>query len=65
MRTGPLASLSWRKSSRSNPNNRAELAWPIAAVALRDSKYVNGPTLVVDRTALAGFVCWVSTRAPS
>lgn len=65
MRIAPLATLSWRKSSRSNPNNCVELAWPVAAVALRDSKNVSGPTIVVDRAALAGLVSWVSSRVPS
>ena len=65
MRTAQPRSLSWRKSSWSDPTNCVELAWPASAGAVRDSKNVNGPMLVLDRTSLTGFVAWVSTRAPA
>jgi hypothetical protein len=65
MRTAQPQSLSWRKSSWSDPNDCVELAWPVEAGAVRDSKNVDGPTLVLDRAGLTGFVAWVSTRAPS
>jgi hypothetical protein len=65
MRTVQPASLSWRKSSRSNPNNCVELAWPSEAGAVRDSKNAGGPTLLLDRAALTGLVAWVSNRAPA
>jgi hypothetical protein len=65
MRTAQPGSLSWRKSSRSNPNNCVELAWPSAAGAVRDSKNADGPTLLLDRAAVTGLVAWVSNRAPA
>jgi uncharacterized protein DUF397 len=65
MRTVQPRSLSWRKSSWSDPNDCVELAWPVAAGAVRDSKNADGPLLLLDRAALTGFVAWVSTRAPS
>jgi hypothetical protein len=65
MRTGQQRSLSWRKSSRSDPNNCVELAWPSEAGAVRDSKNAGGPTLQLDRDALTGLVAWVSNRAPA
>jgi len=65
MRTAQPRSLSWRKSSWSNPNNCVELAWPVRAGAVRDSKNAGGPMLLLDRAALTGLVAWVSNRAPS
>jgi hypothetical protein len=65
MRTVQPRSLSWRKSSWSDPNDCVELAWPVEAGAVRDSKNADGPLLLLDRAALTGFVAWVSTRAPS
>lgn len=65
MRTAGPGSSSWRKSSRSNPNNCVELAWPSAAGAVRDSKNADGPMLLLDRAALSGLVSWVSSRAPA
>jgi hypothetical protein len=46
------ADLTWRKSSRTNPNNCVEIAWPSALVAVRDSKN-PGPTLTFGRPQLA------------
>jgi hypothetical protein len=65
MRTAQPQSLSWRKSSWSDPNDCVELAWPTAAGAVRDSKNSDGPMLELDRAGLTGFVAWVSNRAPS
>jgi hypothetical protein len=47
--------LQWRKSSRSNPTNCVELAWPPTAFALRDSKNPV-PTLHFPRPRLAAFL---------
>ncbi len=65
MRSAQPESLSWRKSSWSNPNDCVELAWPASAGAVRDSKNADGPLLVVERAALTGLVAWVSSRAPA
>ncbi|MGH3762092.1 DUF397 domain-containing protein [Actinophytocola sp.] len=65
MRTAQPQSLSWRKSSWSNPNDCVELAWPSEAGAVRDSKNADGPMLLVDRAGLTGLVAWVSSRAPA
>jgi hypothetical protein len=62
MRNVQPQSLSWRKSSRSNPTNCVELAWPAEAGAVRDSKNAGGPILVFDRAALAGFVSALGGR---
>jgi hypothetical protein len=47
--------LRWRKSSRSNPTDCVELAWPSDAFALRDSKN-PAPILHFPRPQLAAFV---------
>jgi hypothetical protein len=47
--------LTWRKSTRTNPNNCVEIAWPSALVAVRDSKN-PGPTLTFGRPQLALFL---------
>lgn len=53
--------LHWRKSSRSNPTNCVEIAWPhLAAAALRDSKNPV-PTLVVARPAFAALLGTLAT----
>lgn len=65
MRTVQPQSLSWRKSSWSDPTNCVELAWPSSAAAVRDSKNTDGPVLLLDRTAVTGLVAWVSNRAPA
>lgn len=62
MRTAQPQSLSWRKSSHSDPNNCVELAWPEAAGAVRDSKNADGPMLLLDRVALTGLVSWASRQ---
>jgi uncharacterized protein DUF397 len=56
MRTAQPQSLSWRKSSWSNPNDCVELAWPAEAGAVRDSKNSAGPMLVFNRADLAWFI---------
>lgn len=48
--------LRWRKSSRSDPTNCVEVAWPHPAVALRDSKNPAGPTLRFAQPQFAGFL---------
>lgn len=48
-----VESMSWRKSSRSDPNNCVEVAWPADKVAVRDSKNPFGPTLRFDRAAFS------------
>lgn len=50
--------LVWRKSTKSDPTNCVELAWPVKAGAVRDSKNVDGPLLLLDRAALTGLVAW-------
>ncbi len=65
MRSAQPRSLSWRKSSWSDPTNCVEVAWPASAGAVRDSKNTDGPMLVLGRASLTGFVAWVSTRAPA
>ena len=65
MRTAQRQSSNWRKSSRSDPNNCVELAWPSAAGAVRDTTTAHAPALLLDRAALTGLVAWVSNRAPA
>lgn len=65
MRTAQPQSLSWRKSSWSDPNDCVELAWPGDAGAVRDSKNPDGPMLQLDRSGLTGLVAWVSTQVPA
>jgi hypothetical protein len=50
--------LSWQKSRRSNPSgNCVELAgMPDGGVALRNSRYPEGPVLVYTRDEIAAFV---------
>jgi Domain of unknown function (DUF397) len=54
--------LQWRKSSRSDPNNCVELAWPTAAAAVRDSKNPV-PTLHFTRAQFADFIDLTKARA--
>lgn len=63
MRTAQPQSLSWRKSSWSDPTNCVELAWPEVAGAVRDSKNADGPVLLLDRVALTGLVSWASRQS--
>jgi len=56
MRNAQQESLSWKKSSRSNPTNCVELAWPVSLGAVRDSKNAGGPVLLFDRARFAEFV---------
>ena len=56
MRAARPESMSWRKSSRSNPNNCVELAWPARGGAVRDSKNATGPILMLGEAGLARLV---------
>ena len=47
--------LRWRKSSRSDPTDCVELAWPTNTFARRDSKNPS-PTLHFPRPHLATFL---------
>jgi hypothetical protein len=50
--------LTWQKSKRSNPSgNCVELAGlPDGGIALRNSRYPDGPVLVYTRDEIAAFV---------
>jgi uncharacterized protein DUF397 len=55
--------LRWRKSSRSDPNDCVELAWPPTSAAVRDSKNPT-PTLTFPRPHLATFLTTLKTPTP-
>ena len=61
MRSAEQDPLSWRKSSRSDPTECMELAWPADFGTVRDSKNVGGPVLLFDRVRFAEFM--VATKA--
>lgn len=49
--------LAWRKSSFSGTQTSCvELAWPTAGVAVRDSKNLAGPVLLVGERARAALI---------
>jgi hypothetical protein len=56
--TADLGELPWRKSLASNPSgNCVEVApLPGGGIAVRNSRYPNGPALVYTRAELAAFV---------
>jgi hypothetical protein len=58
MPASELPSVSWRKSRRSNPSgNCVELAeLPDGQVALRNSRFPEGPVLVYTRAEIAALV---------
>jgi hypothetical protein len=53
-----MSELAWQKSARSNPSgNCVELAGlPDGGIAMRNSRYPDGPVLVYTRDEIAAFV---------
>jgi hypothetical protein len=57
--SGPLASLAWRKSRRSNPSgNCVEMAAlpGRSGIAVRNSRHPDGPVLVYTRDEVVAFL---------
>jgi hypothetical protein len=42
--------VAWRKSSHSHPNDCVEVAWPGDAIFVRDSKNPSGPVLMFENS---------------
>jgi hypothetical protein len=53
-----LSTARWRKSTRSGPNtdNCVEIAFVDGAIAVRDSKYPDGPVLIFTPAEWDAFV---------
>ena len=58
----PSRTLTWRKSSFTNPDNCVEVAWPESGTGVRDSKNAGGPMLAFGRAEFASFVAAVTGR---
>lgn len=57
MEPADLRTLTWRKSTHSSSNPQCvEVAFAPNAIAVRDSKDPNGPTLSVSRASFVRFL---------
>lgn len=57
--SGPMGTLAWRKSRRSNPSgNCVEMAAlpDSAGIAVRNSRHPDGPVLVYTRDEIVAFL---------